>query len=209
MSAQPAEQNVSARERNERRRRGRILRAAAALAARGGLENVHMRDVADRADVALATLYRYYPSKTHLMVAVLAAEIASLDESIRRRPLVGEGPGERAAAVLVRTARWIMREPDLADAMLRAANSADASVVDWRSAVQDRLTSVVLYSAYGPDAAEEPGERSRLLARALHEVWTQELVLLLHGSTTLDELETTINEVAPRLLDERPAAPQA
>jgi len=205
VSAHHAEQHLTARERNERRRRERIIRAAAALAARGGLESVHMRDVAERADVALATLYRYYPSKTHLMVAVLAEEIASLDASIRRRPLLGDGPGERAAGVLVRTARWILREPELADAMLRAANSADASVVDWRSAVQDRLTSVVLYSAYGPETAESPSDRARLLARALHEVWTQELVLLLHGSTTLEDLERTISEVAPRLLDDAPA----
>ncbi|MFC3995878.1 TetR/AcrR family transcriptional regulator [Nocardiopsis sediminis] len=207
MTAQPPERPMTARERNERKRRARILKVAAALAARGGLEHVHMRDVADRADVALATLYRYYPSKTHLLVAVLADEIHSLEEAIVRRPVEGATPGERAATVLGRTARWIMREPDLADAMLRAANSADASVVDWRSAVQERLTWVVLYSAYGAEAADSPDPATRILARALHEVWTQELVLLLHGSGTVAELEETIAVIAPRLLDDpAPAA---
>ena len=33
-----------------------------------------MRAVAERADVALGTLYRYFPSKIHLLVSALARE---------------------------------------------------------------------------------------------------------------------------------------
>ena len=35
---------------------------------KGGYDAVQMRTVAERADVALGTLYRYFPSKIHLLV---------------------------------------------------------------------------------------------------------------------------------------------
>ena len=46
----------------QRERRQRILDATLTLASRGGYEAVQMRAVADRAGVALGTLYRYFPS---------------------------------------------------------------------------------------------------------------------------------------------------
>jgi AcrR family transcriptional regulator len=52
----------------QRERRKRILDAAIALASKGGFEQMQMRAVAERADVALGTLYRYFPSKIHLLV---------------------------------------------------------------------------------------------------------------------------------------------
>src|SRR3954468_1409112 len=45
-------------------RRERILEAAMELAAEGGYDAVQMREVAERADVALGTLYRYFPSRS-------------------------------------------------------------------------------------------------------------------------------------------------
>src|SRR4030088_3494685 len=56
-------------------RRKRILDATLALASKGGYEAVQMRAVAERADVALGTLYRYFPSKGHLLVSALAREV--------------------------------------------------------------------------------------------------------------------------------------
>ena len=50
----------------QRERRKRILDATMAIASKGGYEAVQMRAVADRADVAVGTLYRYFPSKVHL-----------------------------------------------------------------------------------------------------------------------------------------------
>ena len=56
----------------QRDRHRRILDATLALASKGGYEAVQMRTVAERADVALGTLYRYFPSKIHLLVSALA-----------------------------------------------------------------------------------------------------------------------------------------
>ena len=71
----------------QRERRKRILDATMAIASKGGYEAVQMRAVADRADVAVGTLYRYFPSKVHLLVSALGREF----EPHRRqdRPLRG------------------------------------------------------------------------------------------------------------------------
>ena len=59
----------------QRERRKRILDATIDLASQGGFDAVQMRAVADRAEVALGTLYRYFPSKIHLLVSALGRDI--------------------------------------------------------------------------------------------------------------------------------------
>ena len=64
----------------QRDRRKRILDATLALASKGGYDAVQMRAVAERADVALGTLYRYFPSKIHLLVSALAREFERIQD---------------------------------------------------------------------------------------------------------------------------------
>ena len=53
-------------EQQERRRR--LIDAAFELGAEGGYEAVQMRSVSETANVAMATIYRYFSSKDHLLV---------------------------------------------------------------------------------------------------------------------------------------------
>ena len=80
---------------SQRERRLRMLEAARALAAKGGFDGVQMRDVADRADVALGTLYRYFPSKVHLLVALMHHETRGLTDRLERRPVEGATAADR------------------------------------------------------------------------------------------------------------------
>jgi AcrR family transcriptional regulator len=48
-----------------------ILRAAQALASEGGMAAVQIAGVADRAGIAAGTIYRYFPSKTELIAALI------------------------------------------------------------------------------------------------------------------------------------------
>lgn len=61
-----------------------------------------MRTVAERADVALGTLYRYFPSKTHLLVSALAREFSRTQERLPKVAIPGDtepdGDGARASA---------------------------------------------------------------------------------------------------------------
>ena len=77
-------------ERQEARRR-RILHTSAQLARRGGFDAVQMREVAESSSVALGTLYRYFPSKVHLLVATMQDQLQHMHETLRKRP-PPEGP---------------------------------------------------------------------------------------------------------------------
>ena len=68
----------------QRDRRKRILDATLALASKGGYDAVQMRTVAEQANVALGTLYRYFPSKIHLLVSALAREFERTQEKLDR-----------------------------------------------------------------------------------------------------------------------------
>src|SRR2546430_16564652 len=61
---QPAETRASARER--------ILDASYELFSRRGIKAVGVNEVTERAGVAMATLYRHFPSKDELVLAFLA-----------------------------------------------------------------------------------------------------------------------------------------
>src|SRR3984885_13785079 len=111
----------------QRDRHRRILDATLALASKGGYEAVQMRTVAQRADVALGTLYRYFPSKIHLLVSGLAREFERTQEKLDRTPIPGATPYDRMVYVLGRVSRSMQREPMLTEAMTRAFMFADPS----------------------------------------------------------------------------------
>src|SRR5260221_11677495 len=111
----------------QRDRRKRILDATLALASKGGYDAVQMRTVAERAHVALGTLYRYFPSKIHLLVSGLAREFERTQERLDRRPIPGETPYDRMEYVLGRINPSMQREAMITEAMTRAFMFADPS----------------------------------------------------------------------------------
>src|ERR1700728_3206640 len=79
----------------QRDRQKRILDATLSLASKGGYDAVQMRAVAERADVALGTLYRYFPSKIHLLVSALVREFERTQEKLDRTPIPGDTQYDR------------------------------------------------------------------------------------------------------------------
>jgi AcrR family transcriptional regulator len=77
-----------------------ILAAARDLAAEGGIAAVQIAPVAARAGIAAGTIYRYFPSKTELVAALVHAlsqtEIAALKQAADAAP----GPLSALAAVV-------------------------------------------------------------------------------------------------------------
>jgi TetR/AcrR family transcriptional regulator, cholesterol catabolism regulator len=57
--------------RSQHARRERIIGAVLELAAEGGYDAVQVRDVADRAGVALGTIYNYYESRENLIYGAM------------------------------------------------------------------------------------------------------------------------------------------
>ncbi|GAA4997143.1 TetR family transcriptional regulator [Kitasatospora paranensis] len=177
-------------------RRLAILRAATSLAARGGYEAVQMREVAEGAQVALGTLYRYFPSKVHLLVAVMEAQLRRLREEVRRRPPAGDGPAERVAAALAQAFHALQGEPRLAEAMVRALSFADRSVGREVDAVAS-LTSEIVLEAAG--LAEPPTAEQQAALRVIGHTWHASLLAWLSGRSSLAEVRADLRTAA-RLL---------
>ncbi len=77
--------------------RGLLLQAAAACIAREGTARVAMGQVADEAGVARSTLYRYFPSRDDLLVALLRHR---LDAALGRIVGALEDPDDAASSLL-------------------------------------------------------------------------------------------------------------
>ncbi|GGS73829.1 TetR family transcriptional regulator [Nonomuraea spiralis] len=185
----------SVRTRSQHQRRKRIVQAAAALASRGGVEAMQMRTVAERAGVALGTLYRYFPSKMDLVVAVVGEEIDLLESSIERRPPGASTPASRAVDVLMRATRGLMREPELADALIRSLIMAEV-----QTPFGDRMTGLLLRVSADGLTVDQAGEEQLDLAGSLASVWVQELLEMLRGRRTYDQIQRRIETAANRLL---------
>jgi AcrR family transcriptional regulator len=194
----------------QRARRRRILDASTSLASAGGFDAVQMREVADAAGVALGTLYRYFPSKIHLLVAVLHDQLERLHANLRERPLPEADPAERLGHALRRAFRAHRREPRLAEAMMRALLFADGSARAEVAAVSG-LTSRILLDAAGlaPPGGERPGEppgsesepsgQHLSAIRVIQHTWQSTLIYWLAGNITLDEAHADL-ETACRLV---------
>jgi len=77
------------RERQRERRRGTILDAAWALIGEKGFEDTSVEEIAERAEVGVATVYNYFGSKTDLLHALLERYIeseANLGEGVLEYP---------------------------------------------------------------------------------------------------------------------------
>jgi len=156
----------------QRDRRKRILDATLALASKGGYDAVQMRTVAERADVALGTLYRYFPSKIHLLVSAMARELGRVQERTARLSLPGDSPYDRLSFILSRITKAMQRDPQLTEAMTRAFMFADASAAAEVDTV-GRLMDAMIARAM---TDEEPTEEQLAVARVISDVWMANLV---------------------------------
>jgi AcrR family transcriptional regulator len=176
----------------QRDRRKRILDATMALASKGGYDAVQMRTVAEQADVALGTLYRYFPSKIHLLVSALAREFGKAQDRLGRK-VPGDTPYQRMLFVLGRVTRAMQRDPQLTEAMTRAFMFADATAAAEVDSV-GRLMDLMFGKAMAGD--EEPTDEQLAIARVVSDVWLSQLVAWVtrraSAKDVADHLELTV-----------------
>jgi AcrR family transcriptional regulator len=179
----------------QRERRKRILDATLALASKGGYDAVQMRTVAERADVALGTLYRYFPSKIHLLVGALTEEFEQMQEKLDRRPIPGETPSDRMLYVLSRVTRNMQRDPLLTEAMTRAFMFADPSAATEVNTVARQMVQMFTKAMHDG----EPSAEDMAIARVIGDVWLSNLVAWVTRRASADDVTSRL-ELAARLL---------
>jgi len=190
----------------QRERRRRILDATVALASKGGFDAVQMRAVAERADVALGTLYRYFPSKIHLLVSVLAQQFEVAGESLARKAIPGDTPADRVMFVLGRTTQNLQREPNLTEALTRAFMFADASVAQEIEVVAAHVRRMLLLAMREPGTPSdvpEPTEEEVAVTKVVGDVWLASLVQWVTGRASAHDVGASL-DVAVRLLLREP-----
>ena len=108
------------------RRMRRIVDAAVELAEQGGFEAVRLRDVAERSDVALGTLYKYFRGKEDILLFAFnegadagSSRACSSGASRARTPL------ERVTEFFRRATRGLLQNPQLGSALIRAMSGGD------------------------------------------------------------------------------------
>ena len=183
----------------QRERRDRMLNAAMKLASDGGYDAVQMREVADGAGVALGTLYRYFPSKVHLLVAALASRFEQAEAITERRAVVGDTAHERVMKILAGTTVSLQKQPQLTEAMVRAFMFADASVLGEIEQVGDRLTRMIARAIAGSPDHGQATEEEAAIIRVIADVWMAALVSWANGRSGASDVEKSV-DVAVRLL---------
>ncbi|MFF0011499.1 TetR/AcrR family transcriptional regulator [Streptomyces sp. NPDC005374] len=145
-----------------------ILRAAGELAAREGLAGVQMLDVSKEAGVAIATLYRYFPSKTHLFTAVLEWHIEMFLEGHRDTTVPPADRVTEIAETLIALTVKLLDNPLLASAVALSSFTEYASAAPTRYDIAGSHLGRTMLGLLGID---EPGEDDRSTVRLLIYCW--------------------------------------
>lgn len=190
------------RSRASARRREAIMDAALAVAATGGYEAVQMRTVAERVGIAVGTLYRYYPAKTHLLVAALTREFQRLDVSGDWSSGAGT-PQQRLDRLTAHLHdRW-QCDPLLTDAMTRAF-----AVADTRAAAElDRAAATIEILLARTLGGGEPTPADLCVAGVISDIWLANLVAFISGRVSAADTRDRIDRATRRVIDR--AAPRA
>lgn len=175
-------------------RRDQVIQSATELAEAGGYDAVIMKTVAERSGVALATLYRWFASKDHLLTEVLLAWGSDVSADLADAPLVDPDPVARVSGALRQIMVIAAARPQLASAIVAAVltvepavfenqNDFHTMVVSWidialgdadlpnREEVVEVLElvcfSVIIGLVSGRDTAESAGDRLESATRLL------------------------------------------
>ena len=179
----------------QRERRKRILDATLALASKGGYDAVQMRAVAEHADVALGTLYRYFPSKIHLLVAALTRRWTRYRTSSTASRSRATRPPSGCSSCSARVTRNMQRDPMLTEAMTRAFMFADPSAAAEVNTVARQMARMFTRAMHDG----EPSADDIAIARVIGDVWLSNLVAWVTRRASADDVSSRL-ELAARLL---------
>jgi AcrR family transcriptional regulator len=143
-----------------------ILAAARALAAESGMAAVQIAAVADRAGIAAGTTYRYFPSKTEMVAALVKAVSEAELAAVRRAADAAPGPLSALAAAIATFAVRALARRRLTWAVL--AEPVDPEVDPVRLAYRTALAGEMETRIRACIAAKHlPDQDAKLAAPAL------------------------------------------
>jgi AcrR family transcriptional regulator len=131
----PPPANVGRRKRSDARRNQQtLLDAAAAVFVRAGVD-APVRDIAAEAGVGMGTIYRHFPTRADLVVAVFRHQL----DALTTPAAVGETPYEALRSWVARFADFLVTKHGLAEAL----HSDQAGFESLHAEFVDRLLPVL------------------------------------------------------------------
>ncbi|MGW1107685.1 TetR/AcrR family transcriptional regulator [Streptomyces sp. NPDC002540] len=167
--------------------RRRIIEAAGALFVEQGYGATKLQEIADRAGVAVQTIYFVFRNKSSLLKELVDVAIAGDDEPVPTmdRPwfakVMTAPAAESALAALVAGTRGTLERVAAIDEMVRAATATNPEIRElWPDQSDPRYTVI---STAAKSLAEKPGARPDIpadeAADIIYAVLSPELFLLL------------------------------
>jgi len=137
----------------------RVIAAATEVLSDGGQEAVQMKDLAQRAGVSLATLYRYFPAKDYVLLAVALSRYQAAWRRVSAEVPRGDTVRERAAAHLMREFRAQQRNQRLTAALAAAMTGGGRSYSSIIEAAEHTHAQIVRHVAAGGGSLSEQQEK--------------------------------------------------
>lgn len=177
------------------------MAAVVELVAERGVDDLQMRDVAERAGVSLGTPYRYFGSKDHLVAVAFMAWASNLDRRLTRAQVLGaadHGPAERLVEALRVGVRPFQRQPNFARMLIAVGSSTDPQASETYlglgRAIRHALGRAI------PDV--DPDTREAVL-QVIGSVWYHAFVEWMGGRITVAQVHERLAGAARLLLGER------
>jgi AcrR family transcriptional regulator len=183
----------------QQERRQRVVEVATVLATEGGYDAVVMKDVAEQSGVALATLYRWFASKDHLLCEVLLEWGARVEADLRAEPPAEVDGARRILDFVHRLTEAVAAFPRLAAAVTRAVVSFDPNVLEHQDDF-DALVGRWIDLALGD--LDVPNRDS--VIEVLEAVCFANLIGLVGGRTTLTDFGNRLERAAQAVLSPTP-----
>jgi AcrR family transcriptional regulator len=135
----PPPASIGRRKRfDARRNQQTLLDAAAAVFVRAGVD-APVRDIAAEAGVGMGTIYRHFPTRADLVVAVFRHQLDALADATATTPAAGETPYEALRSWVARFADFLVTKHGLAEAL----HSDQAGFESLHAEFVDRLLPVL------------------------------------------------------------------
>ena len=178
-------------------RRQAVVDAALRLLAEREYDQISVREVAESARVAVATLYHYFPSKEHLFAEGLVQWAGTLGSDVTRRPLSGTTPARRLEEALLRSARAFERHPQLARLVNLLEISSDPLARDALERLEKVTTGVYLGLL-----SDLPHDEAVRIVRVADAVLDASLRAWSCGRVTMREVRRSLSDAVTLLLPE-------
>jgi len=173
-----------------------MLRAAVKLGSQQDFERVQMQDVAAESEVAIATLYRYFPSKVHLFVGVMRAELEKVDPAVF---VVQDGQdlGAVVTDLLMLFTREMNKNRRLSMSMIQSIILSEGLDSPDTAAIEQIFLDLLLRIA-GWNEQPTPDQRRRCWL--VIQCWFGVLVTTLSGNRPLESAEDDVRGACELLI---------